>query len=180
MTERVGFKILDVEFNDINGGSFSITVAKKQSSLPANSEQVSGVLAREKTEGYFSLRPFEDFRKRTFEHRNTIQKFFEEARKSGKKVFGYGASTKGNVLLQWCGLSENVMPLIAEVNQDKFGAFTPGTLIPIISEVEAKKQGPDYFFVLPWHFRENILSREGEARKAGVKFVFPLPRLDVV
>ena len=98
----------------------------------------------------------------------------------GKKVFGYGASTKGNVLLQFCGLTEKEISYIVEVNPDKFGKYTPGSLIPIISEEEAKEMNPDYFLVLPWHFKNNILSREKEYIKKGGKFIFPLPEIEII
>jgi hypothetical protein len=93
---------------------------------------------------------------------------------------GYGASTKGNVLLQFCGFTKKEIPAIAEVNQDKFGSFTPGTLIPIISESEARTSKPDYFLVMPWHFRENLLSRESEYIQGGGKMIFPLPEVEIV
>lgn len=95
-------------------------------------------------------------------------------------MFGYGASTKGNVLLQFCGLTTDQIPYIAEVNEEKFGAFTPGTNIPIISEKEAKAMKPDYFFVLPWHFKNNILDREKDYITQGGKFIFPLPEIEIV
>ena len=97
-----------------------------------------------------------------------------------QKVFGYGASTKGNVLLQFCGFTEKEIPYIAEVNEEKFGAYTPGSLIPIISEEEAKAMKPDYFLVLPWHFKDNILRREKEYISNGGKFIFPLPEIEIV
>mgnify|MGYP001095806824 FL=1 len=107
--------------------------------------------------------------------------FLETAKKEGKKVYGYGASTKGNVLLQYCGITSKDIIAIAEVNEDKFGCVTPGTGIPIISEDEAKKNKPDYFIVLPWHFRENILEKEKEyLKESKCAFVFPLPTLKVV
>jgi hypothetical protein len=98
----------------------------------------------------------------------------------GKKIFGYGASTKGNVLLQYCGLTEKEIPFIAEVNPEKFGSFTPGTNIPIISEKEALAMKPDYFLVLPWHFKNNILSREEDFIANGGKFIFPLPQIEII
>jgi hypothetical protein len=98
----------------------------------------------------------------------------------GKKIFGYGASTKGNVLLQFCGLGPNHIPFIAEVNDQKFGSFTPGTHIPIISEAEARAMKPDYFFVLPWHFKHSILERERDFIADGGKFIFPLPEIEIV
>lgn len=98
---------------------------------------------------------------------------------NGRSILGYGASTKGNVLLQFCDLTEAEIPAIAEVNPDKFGCFTPGTGIPIISEKEAKAMNPDYFLVLPWHFKDNIVQREQEFINNGGKLIFPLPEIEI-
>jgi hypothetical protein len=97
-----------------------------------------------------------------------------------RTVLGYGASTKGNVLLQHCGITPELLPAIAEVNKEKFGCFTPGTKIPIISELEAHAMKPDYLLVLPWHFRENIIQRESAFLKRGGKMIFPLPAIEIV
>ena len=95
-------------------------------------------------------------------------------------MLGYGASTKGNVVLQFCGFTEKDIPAIAEVNLDKFGAFTPGSRIPIVSEEEARAMNPDYFLVLPWHFKEGILAREREYTARGGKMIFPFPEIEIV
>ena len=84
----------------------------------------------------------------------------EQLRNDGKRVLGYGASTKGNVLMQFCGITNKDIVAINDVNEDKWGCVTPGTNIPIISPAEADAMGPDYYLVLPWHFREDILARE--------------------
>ena len=180
MAQRVGFRVLDVEFNDVNGGSFSITIAKEGSSFPANEGNVSSALSREEELGLQTLAPYRTFEKSVSEHRLTLNNLLRAINQSGKKVLGYGASTKGNVILQYCNLTGQDLSCIAEVNEDKFGAFTPGTLIPIVSETDAKRMGPDFFLVLPWHFREAILSREAQYRRAGGKFVFPMPSVSVV
>ncbi|MEK6580365.1 MAG: class I SAM-dependent methyltransferase [Bdellovibrionota bacterium] len=180
MADRNGFKIVDLEFNDINGGSFSIMMSKKSAKYPEITAKINEVLAQEKERGLNSLRPFDEFRKNTEEHRKTIRAFFDQAKRDGKTVFGYGASTKGNVLLQWCHVTSEDMPFIAEVNEDKFGASTPGTKIPIISEIEARAKKPDYLFVLPWHFKAGILPREQAYLKAGGRLVFPLPKFTVI
>lgn len=180
MADRVGFEILDVEFNDINGGSFSIMCAPKGSSFKPNSHKITSILKKENEMGLHTLKPYNEFKERIHTQRENLLTTLRDLRKEGKKVFGYGASTKGNVLLQFCGISESELPVIAEVNRDKFGSFTPGTLIPIVSEEEAKKMQPDYFLVLPWHFRENILARETQYQKTGGKFLFPLPEIESV
>jgi hypothetical protein len=98
----------------------------------------------------------------------------------GKRILGYGASTKGNVVLQFCGITEKQVMAIAEVNTEKFGAFTPGTHIPIISEAEARAMRPDYFLVLPWHFKDGILRREQEYLSQGGKMIFPFPEIEII
>jgi hypothetical protein len=127
-----------------------------------------------------SIKPFERFSKRIEKHRSDLQKLVQRIKASGKVVFGYGASTKGNVVLQYCGFSAENIPYIAEVNQDKFGSFTPVTLIPIISEQKARELNPDYFLVLPWHFRENILKKERNFHKSKSHYIFPLPKIEIV
>jgi len=95
-------------------------------------------------------------------------------------VLGYGASTKGNVTIQYCGITERQVPFIAEVNEDKFGAFTPGSKIPIISEADARAMKPDYFIVFPWHFRQGIVERERAFLETGGRLIFPLPLIEIV
>jgi hypothetical protein len=97
----------------------------------------------------------------------------------GQRVLGYGASTKGNVILQFCGITPKLIPSIAEVNPDKFGCYTPQSLIPIISEAEAHASKPDVFMVLPWHFRCNIIQRESRFLQSGGKLLFPLPAIEL-
>lgn len=180
MTDRVGLKILDVKFNKVNGGSFSVMAAKKESSYPEAKSLVDRILKEEEELGLHTLKPYHDFQNRVLEHRKQFQDKIQKLNKQGKKVFGYGASTKGNVVLQYCQLQEKDIPFIAEVNPDKFGSYTPGTLIPIISEEQAKAMKPDYFVVLPWHFRDNIIAREKMFLKQKGKLLFPLPYLEVV
>ena len=130
--------------------------------------------------GLATPRPYRDFEERVFRHREDLRRLIGNLRDDGKTVFGYGASTKGNVVLQFCGFTENDITAIAEVNPDKFGSYTPGTGIPIISEAEARAMKPDYFLVLPWHFKESILRREKEYLAAGGKMIFPFPEIEIV
>lgn len=180
MTERVGFKILDVELNDINGGSFCVTVAKSESQHVANTQVVQELLDREQSQGYNDWEIYDQFRERVFQHRDALKSLLRRLNASGMDVCGYGASTKGNVVLQFCDVTSQQLRGIAEVNQEKFGAFTPSNYIPIASEAEIKADSPDYMIVLPWHFRENILQREQSYLAAGGNLIFPLPELEVV
>ncbi|MEI6079329.1 MAG: class I SAM-dependent methyltransferase [bacterium] len=180
MLDKAGLKIIDVEFNDINGGSFSVMAAKKGSKYNECTGLIDKILNKEKEIGLNSTKPFNDFNNRISKCRDDLLAFFKECKKDGKVVFGYGASTKGNVLLQFCKITAKDMPYIAEVNEDKFGCYTPGTNIPIISEAEAKKMSPDYFMVLPWHFKDNIIKREGQFLSSGKHFMFPLPTVQII
>lgn len=178
MTERAGLRIVDVEINKINGGSFSVMVAKAGSPLKSRRAAVEALLRREKN--LSSLRPFLAFREKTLGHREDLVAFFERAHARGKRILGYGASTKGNVILQFCGFTPADIPRIGEVNAGKFGCLTPGTHIPIVPERDVKAERPDYLLVLPWHFRDFILKKEAAYRDAGGRFLFPLPKLEVV
>ena len=180
MTDRIGFKIIDVEVNNANGGSFSLIVAKRTSAYKEAGGILKKMLRGEELSELHTLKPYEDFRKRVFEHRERLPEYIKKLKEGGKKILGYGASTKGNVILQFCNLTDRDTPFIAEVNIDKFGSYTPGTLIPIISEEDAKAMKPDYFMVLPWHFKESIIKREKKYLKDGGRFLFVLPNPEVV
>jgi len=180
LMDKVGFNILDVVFSDANGGSFRITVAKKDSDHIANDSLVAQILEKEMQDGFEGMEVYREFTRNVELHKKELVEKIKSIQAEGKKIVGYGASTKGNVILQYCGITENEISCIAEVNEFKFGRVTPGTKIPIISEDEAHDLEPDYFMVLPWHFRDNIIGRESEYLKTGGHLFFPLPQVDIV
>jgi NDP-4-keto-2,6-dideoxyhexose 3-C-methyltransferase len=179
MAERCGLKLLDVDLNHINGASFCVTFAHADSPLTERPERIARLLDDERQAGFSTLLPYQIFADRIALFRRKVRNFFEEARQAGELVFGYGASTKGNVVLQYCGVSPQEMPVIAEKYPWKFGLVTPGSHIPIISEEEARVRNPDYFFVLPWHFRDEIVARERPYMERGGALVFALPRFEI-
>jgi len=180
MLESNGLRVIDVQMNSINGGSFAITACKKNALYKSNIPIINWMLKQEDDMGLDTPKPYRDFEERVFRHRKALKELIEALVADGKKIIGYGASTKGNVLLQFCGLTTKQIPFIAEVNKDKYGSFTPGTNIPIISEKEARAMNPDYFLVFPWHFKTGILERETEFMAQGGKFIFPLPEIEIV
>lgn len=180
MADRVGLKIIDIQFNDVNGASFRITFAKQDATYQEKNKLVDDILKEEQEGGFSSMEIYQKFSNDVVKHKEDLFRFFEQAKADGKKIFGYGASTKGNVILQFCNITTAQMPYIAEVNEYKFGRLTPGTLIPILSEQEVKELKPDYFMVLPWHFKSNIIKREQDFIQAGGKLVFPLPEIKIV
>ncbi len=169
-----------MELNNINGGSFSVTAAKQDSAIQPDRANISAVLAQEERARLDTLAPYAAFCDRVFTHAKSLTALIHKIKDNGELVLGYGASTKGNVILQLCGLTVDDIPYFAEVNPDKFGSYTPGTLIPIISEAKARAMQPDYFLVMPWHFRDNLVQREQDYLKRGGKLIFPLPTLEIV
>jgi NDP-4-keto-2,6-dideoxyhexose 3-C-methyltransferase len=176
MAGRVGLKIIDVELNDVNGGSFSV-VAAKQTSKRTTSANVENVLRREKTYNLHTLAPYQAFERRVKQSKDELIAFLQNAKRDHKTVVGLGASTKGNVILQYCGITESEIGAIGEVNPDKFGSFTPGSLIPILPQSELLAARPDYLFVLPWHFKSFFQQDE---KFRGFNLAFPLPHLEIV
>jgi hypothetical protein len=176
-----GLKAIDVATNNVNGGSFEITACKSgNKDRHANEAVIQWMLNQERKMNLLNPEPYRAFEARVFKHRENLRQLINCLNESGKKVLGYGASTKGNVLLQFCGLTSSDIHAIAEVNYEKFGCYTPGTSIPIVSEKDALEMKPDFFLVMPWHFRENILTREAAYRKNGGKFIFPFPEIEIV
>ena len=178
--EAVNLNLIDVKMNAVNGGSFAVTAAKKtNTSVYTNQAVIEWLLEQETRIALNTPRPYRDFEEHVFRHREDLTRLVRTLVASGKNILGYGASTKGNVVLQFCGFSEKDIPAIADVNPDKVGCFTPGTRIPIISEEEARKIKPDYFFVLPWHFKDGIVRREEDFLASGGKMIFPFPEIEI-
>ncbi len=180
MAERCGLKLLDADLKEVNGTSFCVTFAHADSPLVGRPEQIVRILEEERQAGFDTLRPYQAFAERVERFRDKVRAFFKDALDSGKVIFGYGASTKGNVVLQYCGLTPKDMPAIAEKYEWKFGLVSPGSRIPIISETEARARKPDYFFVLPWHFREEITARERAYLEGLGALIFALPEFEIV
>jgi hypothetical protein len=177
IAEAAALKILAVEFNDVNGGSASIMAAKAESRHEADATSIAAILDAEREMGVDDGRAFHGFRARVEQERQRLMQYLRQCRADGKRVCGLGASTKGNVLLQYYGIDTALVEAIGEVNDDKFGAFTPGTRIPIRSEAEVLASKPDALLVLPWHFRDYFVNNP---ELKGRELVFPLPTFEVV
>ncbi|MDB2472670.1 class I SAM-dependent methyltransferase [Amylibacter sp.] len=170
-------KVIDVEFNDVNGGSFSVTAAKTTSTHQPNLKSIQVIDSKEKALGLEDSNAYKAFFDRVKSAQSEFMTFLIEAKERGDTVSGLGASTKGNVLLQYYGITQDLIKEIGEVNGDKFGCYTPGTLIPLIDEQSVLDSNPDYLVVLPWHFRKFFLSLPS---LKGRKLVFPLPNFEIV
>jgi len=178
--DKVNMKIIDIEFNEINGGSFALTVAKKKSAYKEQSKIVNWLLKKEKILKINEVETHKNFFKKCELQKKILTDLLKNLKLMNKKVYGYGASTKGNVILQYCGINSNLIKNIGEVNSYKFNKFTPGSNIKIISEKKLRKLKPDYLLVLPWHFKDFILNKEKKYLDEGVKFIFPLPDIEII
>jgi SAM-dependent methyltransferase len=180
---RAGLKAFRAELNPINGGSIRCQITHAKSSAFNNEQWLAGIKQLRRQEFDLELdtdKPYKSFQDRINLHREELLALIKSLKRQGKHIHVYGASTKGNTLLQWCGLDNRILDCAAERNPDKYGAFTLGTDIPIVSEAESRKLNPDYYLVLPWHFKEEILRREKEMLKKGAGFIFPLPAIEVI
>jgi NDP-4-keto-2,6-dideoxyhexose 3-C-methyltransferase len=178
MMKKTGLKILDVSFNDVNGGSFYIIAGREDGPYQPQSEKIKRLLNDEAV--LDTDEPFSRLRNRMLTHRDDVRAFFSMMKAAGKKVHGYGASTKGNIVLNYCGLGAGDLVAIGDRNPEKDGLVTPGTRIQIISQEKLRKLNPEYLFVLIWHFRKEVILDEIALLKNGCKMVFDLPRLHFV
>jgi hypothetical protein len=175
--DKVGFSIIDIQLNDINGGSFALTLSKNKNS---NNKVVEWLLTQESKDNINNISTFKKFFLKINEQKKDLKNLLENLIDMKKKVYGYGASTKGNVILQFSNINSKLLPLIGEVNPFKFNRYTPGTKIKIVSEQIIKKNKPDYLVVLPWHFKDFIIKKEKKYLETGGKLIFPLPQIEII
>lgn len=189
LLEKNGFQIVDCQLNDINGGSFRIYAMKQNADVRLFGSQpyrdvcnfrINSLLAFEDTLRLDTVSTWKRFYKKINELKEQTVSFIKSERAKGKTIWGYGASTKGNTLLQYFGLDNSLIDGIAERSPYKFGLRTVGTNIPICSEEEMRKAKPDYLLVLPWHFINEFLEREAELLKNGTKFIAPCPTFEII
>jgi hypothetical protein len=180
MLENNNLKLIDANKNLINGGSLSLIISHKKSVYKINNRNIDRLLSEEKKYKLYSKKTYDIFYKKILKIGKELKKLFEIAKLKKQTIHGYGASTKGNVLLQFFNINNNTISYIADRNFEKRNHFTPGTKIKIITEQESRKMKPNYYLVLPWHFKPEILKREKNIRKNGTKFIFPLPKLQIV
>jgi NDP-4-keto-2,6-dideoxyhexose 3-C-methyltransferase len=173
-----GLRILDVSLNGINGGSFQVWVCHEGAEYATDEARIHAIIERERKLGLMSDEPYASFRSRVSSIRDRLRALVQAEAAQGKKIYVYGASTKGNVLLQHFGFDARPIRACADKNPIKWGRRTPGTNIPIVSE-DAARGDADYFLVLPWSFKDEFLARETAFRARGGKFIFPLPEIEV-
>ncbi|MBM3261066.1 class I SAM-dependent methyltransferase [Candidatus Kaiserbacteria bacterium] len=189
LLDRHHFQIVDCQLNDINGGSFRVYIRKKGADASTFATapyrdvaafRVASILDHEKHLKLDDPETYLAFYRKSCDLRDQTLAFLRTEKAKGKKIWGYGASTKGNTLLQWWGIDHTLLDGIAERQPAKYGLKTIGTNIPIASDEDMRKAKPDYLFVLPWHFIESFVRREQDFLKSGGAFIVPCPRFEVI
>ena len=168
--------------NNINGGSIRCFVTHKKNlsfDSKKNFEVIKKLINFEKKIKINKEDPYKKFVNRIQNLRKKTNIFLHDLKRQNKNIHIYGASTKGNTILQWYGIDNNLIKYAADRNKDKWNARTISSDIQIISEKKSKKLNPDYYFVLPWHFKKEFLKREKKFLHSGRKMIFPLPRLKI-
>ena len=181
--KEAGMKIFNAVENSINGGSLRC-YATHATNFKYRTEEFGQNIERIRQQE-FDLeldtdKPYKNFQDRINLHRDELTKLLKRLKREGKRIHIYGASTKGNTILQWCGIDSRIIEVAAERNPDKYGATTLGTDIPIVSEAESRAMNPDYYLVLPWHFKEEFIERERQTLERGIGLIFPLPNIEII
>ena len=176
--DKVDMEIIDVSLNNINGGSITIIAGNKSHKHKINSKQINFLIEKEKA--LEDKKTFERFARRIISHKNDLNELLKVINYTPKTIMGYGASTKGNVVLNYCDIKPSQLTKICDQNPEKPGLLTPGSRIPIISKKEMRKIGPDYLLVFIWHFRKEVIEDEIEYIKNGGTLIFNLPRIHFV
>lgn len=189
LLKKHGFDVVDCQLNDINGGSFRVFIMKSSGNKSLFSSQphrdvsnfrINSLLEYERTLKMDSEDTWKQFFLDIEALKEKTVNFIKEEKAKGKKIWGYGASTKGNTLLQYFKLDHTLIDGIAERSTYKWGLRTVGTDIPIFSEDEMRKAKPDYLLVLPWHFINEFVEREADFLKGGGKFIVPCPNFEII
>jgi len=181
--KKAGMRLFKISFNDINGGSircFATHDTNISYDSPDDIKFLNEIRQNEFDMELDTDKPYKAFWERISRLKTELHELLVKLKAEGKKIHIYGASTKGNTILQWCNIDHLIIDYAAERNPDKYGAMTLGTNIPIISEAESRAMNPDYYLVLPWHFKEEFIQREDESIKKGIGFIFPLPKVSII
>jgi SAM-dependent methyltransferase len=180
---RAGMRIFRAMLNDSNGGSIRCFATRRDNlnfDRPEYFAFLEELRAKEFDLKLDTDKPYLEFQAKAEHLKAELRELLLKLKQEGKRIHIYGASTKGNTILQWCGIDHSIIDYAAERNPDKYGAKTLGTDIPIISEADSRKMKPDYYLALPWHFKKEFLERERETLHQGIGMIFPLPTIEIV
>lgn len=175
-----GLTIFDVEKIPTHGGSLRIYAKHIEDTSKQISDNVLKLRAEEKAKGYDTLMPYLDFSERVVAKKMEILNFLINAKKTKRKVVGYGAPAKGNTLLNYCGIKSDFISYTVDRSPYKQGKYLPGSRIPIEAPEKIMITKPDFVFILPWNIKDEIMEQMSFIRKWGGKFIIPISKFEVV
>lgn len=179
LIDQTPFKIVDFSRNSINGGSINFNLAFKNSKWVPKQKKINRILLDEKKQKIHKVLTYKNYFKEIERNSKKINNFLKNLKYKNKKIYGFGASTKGNVILQMCKADSKIISGVYDVNPFKFGRFTPGTKILIKNEQEIHKDKPDYIFLLIWHFKKTLKQKLTKLKKYNLKYIWPFPKLKI-
>jgi hypothetical protein len=175
---RFQLQVFDVRHSPIHGGTLVVRVGHHGAHHVQPS--VTNWLASERGKGYHTIEPYESFARQVADIRDELVHLISSLRSDGRRLAAYGAPAKGNTLLNYCGFNTNDLEFAAEVAPLKIGLYTPGAHLPVIAEAAALQDPPDYFLLLPWNFRDELLAKNEDFLRSGGHFIIPIPSPQVV
>ena len=178
--ERNGLQVFDVEEMPTHGGSLRVYAQIRESGMHAVTAAVTGLLARETAAGMADQAYYRGFQQRAERIKHDLLAFLLDAKRQGKKVMAYGAAAKGNTLLNYAGVRDDLLPLVVDRNPAKQGKYMPGSRLPIVDESRIKEESPDYILILPWNLKSEIQGQLSYIRDWESKFVIAVPHLEVM
>jgi hypothetical protein len=177
---EAGLRIADILRNDINGGSIAVLASHRKEGSDADCDLARKLIDEELKKGLDGATPYDEFSQAVDLHADNLKTLVRDLVKKGVRVWGYGASTKGNTILQKCKFDRSDLIGILEVNKYKFGRVTPGTNIPIVDEAGVDLGRNDVLLILPWHFHDFFMKKLDHLRRKGVRLLFPLPKIELL
>jgi len=174
-----GLTLFDVDELPTHGGSLRIYAQHAEDTTHAMTSRVNELRTQEETAGLTQMRTYDAFSEKVKETKRKLLEFLIKVKREGKTVCGYGAPGKGNTLLNYCGIRTDFLDYTVDRNPYKQGKFTPGTHIPILSPDRIRETRPDYLFILPWNFKDEIIGQMSYIRDWGGRFIVPIPEVRV-
>lgn len=173
-------QLFDVEEIPTHGGSLRIYAKHKEDSSKKVSNNVSSLLKKEDEKGLNSLNYYDGFQAKALRVKIELTDFLIRCKKEGKKVAAYGAAAKGNTLLNYCGIKNDMISYVVDANPHKQHKWLPASHIPVVDEVHLRNDQPDYVIILPWNLKDEIIQQLSYIKHWGGEFVVPIPTLQFI
>ncbi len=178
--EAQGLEMFDVDEISTHGGSLRIYAKHKEDCSKGVSPNVEALLAKEKNKGMTSMEYYNNFQDKALNIKVDLISFLLEQKRNNKKVAGYGAAAKGNTLMNYCGIKNDLIEFVVDANPHKQNKFLPASHIPVVNEAHLKAQKPEFVIIFPWNLKEEIMNQLAYIREWGGRFVIPIPQLQIL